>query len=105
MHRRLSWACDRVVRFLENPREIKGLVLRTAHTYRAVLRVSGMSQGPLIAIQLRSRNPINYSGPTVEWLPSLLKAMRKNVAAIRKVASIVPLKVPETLETPPRRLR
>ena len=34
-----------------------------------------------------------------------LKATRKNVAAIRNVARIVPLKVPETLERPPRRLR
>src|SRR5271165_2983054 len=42
---------------------------------------------------------------TVEWFRSLLKATRKNVAAIRIVARIVPLKVPETLETPPRRLR
>src|ERR1700740_2078577 len=42
---------------------------------------------------------------TVERLSSLPKATRKNVAAIRNVARIVPLKVPETLETPPRRLR
>jgi hypothetical protein len=33
------------------------------------------------------------------------KATRINVTAIRKAARIVPLKVPETLETPPRRLR
>jgi hypothetical protein len=32
------------------------------------------------------------------------KATRINVTAIRKAARIVPLKVPETLETPPRRL-
>jgi hypothetical protein len=56
-----------------------------------------MSKGPLVAIRLRSRHPIDYSRPTVEWLPSLLKAKRKKVAAIRKVASIAPLKVPETL--------
>src|SRR5260221_11798146 len=34
-----------------------------------------------------------------------LKVTRKNVAAIRNVARIVLLKVPGTLETPPRRLR